>query len=201
MAASIVTSALFFTGCATTRRTEILTETASNRHEADSAAVTDAGVSRREAVLTEQEHQAVRKLLRTLEPVSASEARMGLKIQNLLDLPEGAGYHVKDGRASVNVERRGDSLEITGGCDSIARQCLYYEETAFRQRQRADSLEAEVYRLEAMLRHSLSAEVDVAREETVESKKPPNRAGLLALAFLAGVAAGAVIIIKIRKRK
>ena len=74
------------------------------------------------------------------EPVPAQEATLTIPFQNLLDLPEGAGYRHRDGRASVDIRRQGDSLAVTGHCDSLMRRCLFYEEEVFRRQVREDSL-------------------------------------------------------------
>ena len=70
----------------------------------------------------------------TREGIPESEAKVDVPIQNLLNLPDGAGYTAKDGQASVSVQRHGDNITVTGKCDSIARQCLFYEREVFRQR-------------------------------------------------------------------
>ena len=57
--------------------------------------------------------------------IPESEAKVDVPIQNLLNLPDGAGYTAKDGQASVSVQRHGDNITVTGKCDSIARQCLF----------------------------------------------------------------------------
>lgn len=61
----------------------------------------------------------------TREGIPESEAKVDVPIQNLLNLPDGAGYTAKDGQASVSVQRHGDNITVTGKCDSIARQCLF----------------------------------------------------------------------------
>lgn len=134
------------------------------------------------------------------EGVPAVESKMNLAIQSLLDLPEGAGYTEKNGRATVAVEREGDRLKVTGSCDSLERRCLWYEEACFRQQLRADSLESEVYKLEAMLTAALTAEEDSRHKEEVETKKPPNRWGWTLAGLIAGIATGVVVTIKNKKR-
>lgn len=47
-----------------------------------------------------------------------------IPIQNLLNLPEDAGYHRKAGRIGIGVKRKGDKLIIKGNSDSIARGSL-----------------------------------------------------------------------------
>lgn len=77
----------------------------------------------------------------TTEGIAAQEVRMTIPTQNLLDLPEGAQYSDRNGRASVAAKRCGGNLIITSHCDSIARLCKIYEATVFRQRSLIDSLE------------------------------------------------------------
>ena len=83
----------------------------------------------------------------TREGIPESEAKVDVPIQNLLNLPDGAGYTAKDGQASVSVQRHGDNITVTGKCDSIARQCLFYEREVFRQRNEVDSLKRVISRM------------------------------------------------------
>ena len=110
----------------------------------------------------------------TLERIPASEATVDVPIQNLLDLPEGAGYTARDGRARVSVQRHGDNIAVTGECDSIARRCLFYEREAFRQRGEADSLKQVISRMEQA--SSRSDETCRAESDAVETerKKTPS---------------------------
>ena len=89
--------------------------------------------------LTQDESMTVRQ--ETTEGIAAAEVQMTIPMQNLLDLPEGAQYSDRNGRASVAAKRSGGNLIITSRCDSIARLCKIYESTVFRQRCLIDSLE------------------------------------------------------------
>lgn len=115
-------------------------------------------------------------------------------MQNLRELPEGAKFSVQNGRASVEAERHGDSIVLTGKADSIARRCIYFENQVFRQRQSIDSLNRLLATSQAA-NHEL-AEQAAARsgtEATVEkTRKPPATWHLWLLSgFLAGGAAAA----------
>lgn len=201
MIASIGLSVLFCVGCASTKeRGEHKSATYQKSATSDSAVAAAESATVQNCVTTDQRQEGEKKLLYATEGIPEAESKMSVAIQNLLDLPEGAGYSEKNGRATVTVEREGDRLKVTGHCDSIERKCLWYEEACYRQRQRADSLEAEVYKLEAMLTESLIQEADSREDEAEETKKPPNRWGWTLGAFIAGFATGAVITIKRRKR-
>ena len=47
-----------------------------------------------------------------------TKATLHLPLSTLLDLPEGAGYHARQGKTSLRLTRRGDSLEAVATTDS-----------------------------------------------------------------------------------
>lgn len=70
-----------------------------------------------------------------LVPIPMSVAKLKLPSTKLTALPVGAGYSVKSGQATVNVTKgEGDSLIITGTCDSLARQVILLTEELTRTR-------------------------------------------------------------------
>jgi hypothetical protein len=109
-------------------------------------------------------------------------------IQNLLNLPDGAGYTAKDGQASVSVQRHGDNITVTGKCDSIARQCLFYEREVFRQRNEVDSLKRVISRMEqtsGRRDETYKAESDAA--ESIKEKPPATWYKWLLAGFVGGL--------------
>ena len=56
-----------------------------------------------------------------------SRVEMRISVDSLLKLPQGATYHRKNGQARAEVSIRGDTIYVTGTCDSLARQVEYYE--------------------------------------------------------------------------
>lgn len=61
----------------------------------------------------------------SLAPVPMSVAELKVPSTKLSALPVGAGYSIKSGQATVKVTKgEGDSLIITGTCDSLARQVM-----------------------------------------------------------------------------
>lgn len=107
------------------------------------------------------------------EAVPMSEAKLEVPIQSLINLPDGAGYSAAEGQASVSLQRRGDSVVVTGKCDSIARRCLYYESEAFRQHNIVDSLNALISRMNQ--RDSVANEMhsEIVETSDASKKKPP----------------------------
>lgn len=124
----------------------------------------------------------------TREVIPSSETKVDIPVQNLLELPEGAGYTSKEGQVSVNVQKLGNKISVTGKCDSIARQCLFYENEVFRQRGEVDSLRQVISRLEAT-----SSQKDEIHEkgdvmvESLEEKPPATWYKWLLVGFLAGL--------------
>ena len=77
---------------------------------------------------------------------------MRASLASLRDLPEGAGYSSRNGRAGVELARVGDEIVATGSCDSLAREVewLWMENwfTSERAVSLASTLEAKSRELE-----------------------------------------------------
>lgn len=56
-----------------------------------------------------------------------SRAQITISAENLPDLPPGATYTKKSGRARADVSRDGDTIVVTATCDSLEREIEYYE--------------------------------------------------------------------------
>ena len=117
------------------------------------------------------------------------QAQETIPMRSLLDLPEGAKYGAKYGRASVEALRQGDNIVLTGRCDSVARQCTVYELQTFRQKSTIDSLNAVVDNLHSRLSQMAFESESNANKSVLESRKddPPRRNGKW---FFAGVVIG-----------
>lgn len=123
------------------------------------------------------------------EPIPSEQTSLEIPTQNLLNLPEGAKYGTHSGRASVEAERRGDNIVVTGKCDSIARRCVYFESQVFRQREVIDSL-AQLLIAERAKYRQLDS-LSNARSGTVQAvqtarKAPSTWHWWLLFGFLAG---------------
>lgn len=103
--AGIMMTALSLAGCASSRKTMATKEEWSARKDS-----------------------TVMELLRvTAEPVPLSEVSLTLKRDSLLELPPGASYSAKSGRARVEVRAEPGTIVVTSSCDSLQRIVEYYE--------------------------------------------------------------------------
>lgn len=156
------------------------------------------GTAARDVQMQQMDLQQQILKTQTLESVPQETVTMSVSLTDVAELPDGAGYNTRNGRASVAMKRTGDSVEIIGNCDSLERRCDILEYRASLLRERADSLEQWAMTLENMLQQALTAEQTDKR--TNNEKKPPNpgTAGVI-IAFVGGVATGAFVTVKINK--
>ena len=105
--ASIMMTAPFLLGCATSRKASVDTVASVKLACADSL------------------RSEVRRIW--LEGVAQEEAQLEIPLTELSNLPEKAAFRAKRGRASATVEKRGDTIVVYATCDSLQRQCEYYE--------------------------------------------------------------------------
>lgn len=130
------------------------------------------------------------------EPVPEESATATIPTSSLLNLPDGAKFGARNGRASVEAERQGDEIIVRGKCDSIARRCTYFENSVFRQRILIDSLTARLDEMQAYRARadSLLAAVSAAYHAAEHTEKPPSTwYWWLLTGFLAGGAASALL--------
>ncbi|EFR54604.1 hypothetical protein BFAG_03302 [Bacteroides fragilis 3_1_12] len=157
--ASIVTAALSLTGCASSRKSVTAKEAA--RTEASDSTVTE---TRRVTAL----------------PVPKSEVSLTLNADSLLDLPAGASYHARSGRANLDVKRGTEpgTIVVYASCDSLQRLVEYYERLACKYKETLD-------------RQS---------EEVKEEKKPPGVWWKVLAALTTGFFTGIVITLKTKRQ-
>lgn len=114
-----------------------------------------------------------------------SRVEMTISVDSLLKLPQGATYHRKSGQAHAEVSIRGDTIYVTGTCDSLARKVDYYES----------------------LYHTARDALENQSRETAktESKERPYPTWLLITAFIFGLTLGAIatifITVKLHKNE
>lgn len=158
MAAGTVWAVLCLAGCASSRKSE---------------------AARGEA-RTEQVDSTMREtLMVTAETVPQSEVCLTIETDSLLDLPEGASYHAKNGQANLDVSRGHEpgTIVVYASCDSLRRMVAYYEHMAGAYKK-------------AYERHS---------KEMKEEKKPPDGRWKALVALAAGMLAGTVITLKYKR--
>ncbi len=151
-AAGIMTTVLFLSGCATSRKASVATAESVRQVSADTL------------------RSEVRQVW--TETVPQEEASLEIPLAELADLPEQAEYRAKNGRASATVKNKGGTIVVYATCDSLQRQCEYYE------------------RQTASYRRALEQQKNEARTEKERSSNPWKT---LPLAFIAGVATGTVL--------
>ena len=129
------------------------------------------------------------------ESIPQEQIQVTIPAESLIDLPEGAKFGDSSGRATIEAQRRGDNIVLTGRCDSVARQCTLYERQTFRQQSTIDSLRRELQTKNSELSQmafelaSSNSQLAIATEET---KKPPRKVGgWFAAGAVLGLAGGA----------
>lgn len=117
-AASIMMTALFLSGCATSRKASEATEERVRQASADSL------------------RSEVRRTW--TESVPQEEAKLEISLAELTSLPEKAEYRAKNGRASATVKNKGGTIVVYATCDSLQRQIEYLEREMSRSRNASD---------------------------------------------------------------
>lgn len=138
-------------------------------------------MTQREETQAERRDSTVRETrLVTTVPVPKSEVTLTLSADSLRELPAGASYHAKSGRANLDVKKGTEpgTIVVYASCDSLQRLVDYYEQ----------------------LSASYKAAIDRQAEEVKEEKKPPGVWWKILTALAAGFLAGIVITLKIKRR-
>lgn len=112
---SIMTTALFLSGCATSRKAIVATEASVRQVSADSL------------------QSEVRQTW--TETVAQEEAKLEIPLSAVTNLPAEAEFRSTNGRASATVRHKGDTLVVYATCDSLQRQCVFYARQAASYRQ------------------------------------------------------------------
>lgn len=188
--ASIVTTALFLSGCASSRKDRVsaLTETELMLSENLSASQWS-----RDSIseLVEVRTESLK--------VPMSSVSLTIATDSLHRLPLGASYSERNGQASVSVSRKAatdtapEYIYVYASCDSLQLQCERYERQIRNlQSQYGDRLN-EMHNRLAATSHEL--------EEVKE--KPPNAIGMALkwyfYGLLSGILATIIIFIKLKK--
>lgn len=110
--------------------------------------------------------------------MAAERVALEMNKTNLLDLPEGAGYHSRNGRAEVSLRNEKEKIIIEANCDSLMRQYELWEEQLYESESIIDSLTRELH----CARREILNE-GISKKETFEkySNTPRIVAAVLAL--------------------
>ena len=95
-------TALFLSGCATSRKASVATEESVRQVSADTL------------------RSEVRQTW--TETVPQEEAKLEIPLTELTNLPEKAEYRAKNGRASATVQNKGGTIVVYATCDALEQQ-------------------------------------------------------------------------------
>jgi hypothetical protein len=112
-------------------------------------------------------------------PVPEAKVNLTVPIPNLLNLPAGAVFSEKSGRANVSVKKENDSIFIMASCDSLQALCEYYEREMTRIRG-----------------DTLVSKTTLEKEVSTGVKSPIKQ---FSIGFIAGVILTIIISIKLKK--
>ena len=126
-----------------------------------------------------------------------SAVTLTIPSDSLAVLPSGASYKAKNGQASAEVSQSGGNVIVYASCDSLERQCLYYEtELSYLHNERYDQHLA-ITRQEKLI-SALQKELDERKEQGAS-----HSVATLLKWFFIGILTGTVttLIAIIKKRK
>lgn len=181
-------TAMMLTGCMTTRHTDQTVSqevrARSSTEQLDSLEI----LRMKSATVTDISQTEARMILSMAsEGIAQESASLDIPILILRDLPEGAGYTAKDGRAGVELRKEGDNIKITGRCDSISRLYRYYQAFSQEQHRQIDSLQWELTWLRSWSDRQAAEISELHDQARKSSDKPPESRPWW---ILAGFAAG-----------
>ena len=112
--------------------------------------------------------------------IPASSVKLSIPADSLRKLPEGAVYRGKSGQANLTVGSDGSgNIVAEASCDSLQQLVLWYEE--------------ELARIRSETRNGTLNDVQT------EEKRPPNPVRVFIIGVLAGLLAGVLLTIKLKK--
>ncbi len=113
--------------------------------------------------------------------IPESAVTLTIPADSLRKLPAGAVYRGKSGRANLSIGSDSEgNIVAEASCDSLQQLVVWYEE--------------ELTRIRSETRGETSDDV-----QTVE-KRPPNRMRVFVTGVLAGILAGVLLTIKMKRR-
>lgn len=156
---SILMLALFFSDCATSQKVSQQTK------------------------LTTTREDSLRYEVRKIKTITVpqSQVKLEIAIDSLHKLPEKAEYRAKNGQANAVVQFNRDTVIVYAICDSLQRQCEYYESVAANYKEGYEALQ------------------NILQEEK-EQRSNPIRIAFISL--FAGIIVGVLstIIVKLKKQ-
>ena len=113
--------------------------------------------------------------------IPASAVKLTIPADSLRKLPDGAVYRGKSGQANLTVGTDGKgNLVAEASCDSLQQLVLWYEE--------------ELTRIRSETKNNVSNDVQM------EEKRPPNRMRTFMTGVFAGLLAGVLLTLKVKRQ-
>ena len=109
--------------------------------------------------------------------VPQSQVKLEIPIDSLRKLPQKAEYRAKNGQANAVVQYKRDTIIVYAICDSLERQCEYYENIAATYKEAYEDLQ------------------NIVQEEK-EQRSNPIKIALIS--FLVGVVIGILLTIIVK---
>ena len=109
--------------------------------------------------------------------VPQSQVTLEIPIDSLRKLPQKAEYRAKSGQANAVVQYKRDTINVYAICDSLLRQCEYYENVAATYKEAYEDLQ------------------NIVQEEK-EQRSNPIKTALIS--FLVGVVIGILLTIIVK---
>ena len=177
--ASIVLTALCFSGCASHRKSV----TAGSVEQVSETVSTDSAVR-----LSLDSVSELVEIRTAAVKVPMSMVRLTIATDSLRSLPSGASYSGRSGQASVKVSRKAatatepERIYVYASCDSLQLQCDRYERTISNMRKAyGEQLSGTSTRLS-----------EAKQEEKELKEKPPNGIGTALKWYLMGLVSGII---------
>ena len=109
--------------------------------------------------------------------VPQSQVKLEIPIDSLRKLPQKAEYRAKNGQANAVVQYKRDTIIVYAICDSLKRQCEYYENVAATYKEAYEDLQ------------------NIVREEKEQRSNPVK---IALISFLVGVVIGILLTIIVK---
>ena len=109
--------------------------------------------------------------------VPQSQVKLEIPIDSLRKLPQKAEYRAKNGQANAVVQYKLDTIIVYAICDSLKRQCEYYENVAATYKEAYEDLQ------------------NIVREDKEQRSNPVK---IALISFLVGVVIGILLTIIVK---
>lgn len=127
-----------------------------------------------------------------------SAVTLTIPSDSLATLPSGASYKAKNGQASAEVSQSGGNVIVYASCDSLERQCYYYEQLIAELSEQHEEQRLDIVSQEEQI-SALQKELEEQKEQ--EASYSLSKLIWLCMGILIGILTTTVIAIIIKKRK